>query len=41
MRITFDPAKRERTLRQRSLDFRDAPKVFAGPRFTFEDKRFE
>ncbi len=41
MRITFDPAKREWTVRERSLDFRDAPKVFAGPRFTFEDTRFE
>jgi uncharacterized DUF497 family protein len=40
MRITFDPAKRERTLRERNLDFRDAPKVFAGPRLTFEDTRF-
>ena len=28
------------TLRERSLDFRDAPKIFAGPRFTFEDERF-
>jgi uncharacterized protein len=41
MRITFDPAKREWTVRERSLDFRDAPKVFAGPCFTFEDMRFE
>jgi uncharacterized DUF497 family protein len=41
MRITFDPAKRERTLRERNLDFRDAPKVFAGPRLTFEDIRFD
>ena len=41
MRITFDPAKREGTLRERSLDFRDAPKVFAGPRFTFKDIRFD
>jgi uncharacterized DUF497 family protein len=40
MKITFDPAKWERTLRERNLDFRDAPKVFAGPRFTFEDTRF-
>ena len=40
MKITFDPAKREWTLRERSLDFRDAPKVFAGPRLTFEDTRF-
>jgi uncharacterized DUF497 family protein len=41
MRITFDPAKREWTLRERSLDFRDALKVFAEPRFTFEDTRFD
>jgi hypothetical protein len=41
VRITFDPAKRERTLRERNLDFRDTPKVFAGPRFTFEDTRFD
>jgi uncharacterized DUF497 family protein len=41
MRITFDPAKQEGTLRERNLDFRDAPKVFAGPRFTFEDTRFD
>jgi hypothetical protein len=41
VRITFDPAKRERTLRERNLDFRDAPKVLAGPRFTFEDTRFD
>src|SRR3954471_20911586 len=41
MRITFDPAKREWTLRERSLDFHDASKVFAGPRFTFEDTRFD
>ena len=41
MRITFDPAKRKRRLRERSLDFRDAPKVFAGSGFTFEDARFE
>jgi uncharacterized protein len=41
MRITFDPSKRERTLRERNLDFRDTPKLFQGPRFTFEDTRFE
>lgn len=39
MRITFDPAKRERTLQERGLDFRDAPKLFVGPRYTFEDTR--
>jgi uncharacterized protein len=41
VRITFDPAKRERTLQERNLDFCDASKVFAGPRFTFEDARFD
>src|SRR5437762_2601595 len=40
MRITFDPAKREWTLRERGLDFEDAAVVFAGPIFTFEDDRF-
>jgi uncharacterized DUF497 family protein len=37
--VTFDPGKRAGTLRQRGLDFLDAPKVFAGVRFTFEDER--
>jgi uncharacterized DUF497 family protein len=41
MRITVDPAKRDWTLRERSLDFRDAQKLFAGPRLTFEDARYE
>jgi uncharacterized DUF497 family protein len=40
MRITFDPAKREWTLRERGLDFADAV-VFVGPSFTFEDDRFD
>ena len=30
MAITFDPAKRERTLSERGLDFADAGEVFAG-----------
>jgi len=30
MKITFDPAKRESTLRDRSLDFADAAEVSAG-----------
>lgn len=30
MAITYDPDKRERTLRDRGLDFEDAPGVFAG-----------
>lgn len=30
MRVTFDPAKRDRTLQERGLDFADAARVFAG-----------
>ncbi|MGB6538400.1 MAG: BrnT family toxin [Xanthobacteraceae bacterium] len=30
MAITYDPAKRDWTLRQRGLDFEDAREVFAG-----------
>lgn len=40
MRITFDPAKREATLRDRQVDFLDAELVFEGPKFTFPDERF-
>jgi uncharacterized protein len=40
MRIVFDPQKRAGTLRQRGLDFIDAPNVFAGACFTFGDERF-
>src|SRR3954454_11571057 len=40
MKISFDTAKRERTLRERELDFEDAAVVFAGPTITFEDDRF-
>jgi uncharacterized DUF497 family protein len=31
MRIVFDPAKRDRTLRERGLDFEDAQEVLKGP----------
>ncbi len=41
MKISFDPAKREKTLRERGVDFLDAVTVFAGPVHTFEDDRFE
>lgn len=37
--ITFDPAKRLKTLRERGLDFVDANLVFAGDTFTFDDVR--
>jgi uncharacterized DUF497 family protein len=39
MRITFDPAKRKRTLANRGLDFEDASEVFAGPTVEVEDTR--
>ena len=39
MAITYDPAKRDRTLAERGLDFEDAAVVFEGPVFTFEDTR--
>lgn len=39
MRITYDPAKREQTLRKRGLDFKDAAEVFRGPTLTLLDLR--
>lgn len=39
MRITFDPAKRDRTLTERGLDFADADVVFAGVTVEMEDTR--
>ncbi len=39
MGITYDPAKRAKTLAERGLDFEDAPTVFAGPTIEFEDTR--
>ena len=39
LRITFDAAKRKRTLAERGLDFADARKVFEGREITFEDDR--
>ena len=39
MRITFDPAKRDRTLTERGLDFADADLVFAGVTVEMEDPR--
>jgi uncharacterized protein len=40
MRITFDRAKREQTLRKRGIDFKDAKHVFAGQTLDREDDRF-
>jgi uncharacterized DUF497 family protein len=39
VKITYDPAKRAKTLERRGLDFEDKAVVFAGPMFEFEDVR--
>ena len=39
MRITFDPAKRDKTLRERGLDFASAAEVFAGHTYDRTDDR--
>jgi uncharacterized protein len=39
MKITFDQTKRDRTLKERELDFLDAHLVFAAETFTEEDQR--
>ena len=40
MRFSWDERKRRRNLKEHGLDFVDAPGVFEGPTFTFEDDRF-
>jgi len=39
MKIAGDPAKRQKTLNERRLDFTDAGLIFAGEHFTREDNR--
>ena len=39
MKITYDPAKRHKTLEERNLDFEDAEEVFNGPIYEIEDMR--
>ena len=39
MAITYDPAKREWTLRERKLDFADAAEVFNGWTLDIPDRR--
>jgi hypothetical protein len=39
--ITFDPAKRDLTLKHRGLDFARAGEVFAGQTATIVDDRFD
>lgn len=41
MKITFDPAKRDWTLRERGLDFADAAKVFSGLTLDHPDERYD
>jgi uncharacterized protein len=41
VKITYDPRKREATLRQRGLDFEDAAEVFVGKKFEFDDLRYD
>jgi uncharacterized DUF497 family protein len=41
MKITFDPAKRASTLRDRNLDFADAVEVFVGKVLNIPDERRE
>jgi uncharacterized DUF497 family protein len=40
MRFIWHETKRRSNLRDHGLDFVDAPRVFEGPTFTFEDDRF-
>lgn len=39
IRIVFDPAKRDRTLRERGLDFARCGEVFTAPHDTRQDTR--
>jgi hypothetical protein len=41
MKITFDPSKRDLTLKHRALDFARASEVFAGRTITVLDDRFD
>ncbi len=41
MRISFDPAKRDATLRERDLDFLEAEFVLQGPNLRIADTRRE
>ena len=40
MRFTWDEVKRKRNLKDHGLDLVDAPRVFDGTTFTYEDDRF-
>ncbi len=40
MRFSWHETKRRTNVKEHGLDFVDAPRVFEGPTFTFEDDRF-
>ncbi|MDP2809760.1 MAG: BrnT family toxin [Rhodocyclaceae bacterium] len=40
MEFTWSEAKRNRNVKNHGLDFVDAPRVFEGVTFTYEDDRF-
>ena len=40
MRFTWNEVKRAKNLRAHGIDFVDAPRVFEGLTYTFEDARF-
>ena len=39
--ITFDPAKRQKAMDGRGLDFMEAPEVFSGHTYDWVDDRFD
>jgi uncharacterized protein len=41
MRFIWDENKRITNIKKHQPDFADGQKVFSGPTFTFEDKRFD
>lgn len=41
MQFVWAESKRRNNIKKHGLDFSDVPKVFSGPTFTFEDKRFD
>lgn len=41
MKITYDTAKRAKTIAERDIDFMEAKEVFAGRHFTFLDDRVD
>ena len=41
MRLSWSEDKRQSNLRDHGLDFVDAPRVFDGVTYTFEDDRFD